>query len=137
MDGAGRLDVRGGADCAEWRHAWRGWCFAEGRLAGGGVADDRSVLDFVQQEVDGTAFAHRRYGVWNRSGDADVDGVGSAAVWDAAGGGGFAEGWAGAGGKRCALHGDDDAAVELGDDAGSGIAGGSAIEYGAAHGKRS
>ena len=39
---------------------------------------------------------------------------------------------AGAGGEWGVVHGYDDAAVELGDDAGSGFAGGSAVEYGTA-----
>src|SRR5271168_966237 len=136
MDGACRLDVRGGVDCAEWRHAWHGWCFAEGRSAGGGVADDCAVLDFVQQTVDGAALAYRRDCVWTGAGDVDADGVRSAAVRDATGCGGFVEGVAGAGGQRCAVYGDDHAALELGDDAGSGFAGGGAFEYGAADGER-
>ena len=40
--------------------------------------------------------------------------------------------WLALAGEWGAVHGDDDAAVELGDDAGSGFAGGSAAEYGAA-----
>src|ERR1700733_16319080 len=136
MDGAGRLDVRCSVDCAERRHAWRGWRFAEGRSAGGGVADDCAVLDFVQQTVDGAALAYRRDCVWTGAGDVDADGVRSAAVRDAAGCGGFVESMVGAGGQRCAVYGDDHVALELGDDAGSGFAGGGGFVYGAADGER-
>ncbi len=45
--------------------------------------------------------------------------------------GGFAEGVGCAGGEWVAVHCVDDAAVELGDDAGSGFAGWCAVEYGA------
>src|ERR1700677_1504254 len=136
MDGAVCLDLRGGADCAEWGQAYCGWRIAEGRPAGGVVADDCAVLDFVQQATDGTELARRRHGLWAAAGNVDADGVCSTAVWNAAGGGGFVEGMAGAGGERRAVYGDDHPAVELGDDAGSSFTGGSAFEYGAADGER-
>ena len=64
--------------------------------------------------------------------DGDADGLGAAAVWDAAGGWGVGEGMARVGGERGVVYSDDYAALELGDDPGSGFAGGSAVEYGAA-----
>ena len=70
-------------------------------------------------------------GVWAADWYVDADGVGSCEIWDASGSGGFVEGVAGFGGKWCFVYSDYDAALELGDDAGSGFAGGGVVEYGA------
>lgn len=89
-------------------------------------------LDLDQQKTSGAALACGGDGVWVGDRDADADCVGSGEVWDASGDGSFDEGMAGAGGERGVVYGDDDSAVELGNDAGSGFAGGSVVEYGAA-----
>jgi len=48
---------------------------------------------------------------------------------------GVDEGVAGAGGEWGVVHGSDDVVVELGDDTGSGFAGGGVVEYGTADGE--
>jgi hypothetical protein len=102
--------------------------------AGGDPTVAWDLLDFAEQGIDAETFADRGDGVWAGGGDGDADGVCAGGVWDAAGAWGVGEGVAGAGGERGAVHGDDDAAVELGDDAGAGVAGRRVAEHGAAGG---
>src|SRR5260370_53734 len=127
--GGGGCDVRGLVDGAGWRLVSGGGGEADGRSAGSGMADDCAVLGSDEQAADGAAFARRGEGVWVGGRDPDADGVGSGAVWDAAGGGGFGEGVAGAGGEGGAVHGGDDVAGELGGDAGSGFAGRGGVSF--------
>src|SRR5882757_10215339 len=134
MDGAGGLDLRSGADCPE-RKTWpRGRGLADGRPAGGGLTWNRPVLAVDQQEPDGAEQPRRRDGVWPVAGNLDAGRLGSAAIWRASGSACVHEGVACASCKRRALYGGDDAAVELGNDTGSSLAGGSPAEYGAANG---
>src|SRR5580698_7909241 len=132
MDGASWLDYGCGIDCVGGKASCRGG----GGNAGGGFAgctfpDDCAVLDFVQQAVDGATLGYCGDGVWVVAGNAYAHSVGAGAVRDASGDGCVVKGLVGAGGEWSALHGNDYAALELGNDAGSGFAGGRAVKYGA------